>query len=104
MAILTTLPGDANVLDIQAERAARAEVRAAAGKGNSYVKLAAGYVAIKPELPIDLAIRLQDEDLKGALMGLLADPDDVDALLADGLSAEDLSAILTFITGKSLGE
>lgn len=104
MAILAKVPDGADVLDLGAGRAARAEARAAAGKGRSFLKLAAGFVEVLPEFPLTVADAFKAEDINAGLAGLLVDPTDLDALLADGLTAQDLEALTKFITGVSLGE
>lgn len=104
MSILTEAPAGAQILDLGAARAARAEARVAAGDSGSYLKLAAGYVAVKEEVALSTAFELQNGDIKGGLSGLLVDPTDVDALLADGLTTADFQAISKFIAGAGLGE
>ena len=103
MSILKEAPAGAKVLDLGAERVARAEARAAAGDGAPVLKLAAGYVEVRSEIPLSVAEDIQ-RDLKVGLAGLLVDPADVEALYADGLSTGDLEAITKFITGNTLGE
>ncbi len=103
MSILKDAPAGAKVLDLGAERAARAEARAAAGEGTPYLKLSAGYVEVKPEIPLVIA-ELVQVDLKRGLALILADPADIDALWGDGLSQDDIQAVMEFVTGKSLGE
>ncbi|MBC7594530.1 MAG: hypothetical protein H7288_11430 [Kineosporiaceae bacterium] len=104
MSILSEAPAGANVLDLGAARVARAEARAAAGLANPYIKLAAGFVEVRAEFDIGVALDFQAEDIKGGLTKLLVDPADVDALINDGLSAADLTAITEFVTGSTLGE
>lgn len=104
MSILLQIPSGARELDLGAARAARAEARAASGEGNPFLKLAAGYVEIKAEIALTVAFAFQNKDIKGGLEGMLVDPADVDALLADGLSSDDLKEISKFVTGASLGE
>jgi len=104
MAILSEAPIGAQILDLGAARAARAEARVAAGEGNPYLKLAAGYVEVKSEVALTVAFDFKNEDIKGGLAGLLVDPTDLDALLADGLTTTDLQEISKFIAGNSLGE
>jgi len=101
MAILSSAPESADVLDLGAARAARAEAR---GDAKQYIKLSAGFIEVRPELPIEAAFLFQAEDVRGGLALMLVDPADVDALMADGLSAEDLAEIAKFTTGKPLGE
>lgn len=103
MTVLLNAPEGAKVLDLGAERVARAEARAAAGVGAPFLKLAAGYVEIKPEMPLSVAEAVQT-DLKAGLAGLLADPSDIDALWGDGLSQDDIQAVMEFVTGRTLGE
>lgn len=104
MSILTEAPAGAQILDLGAARAARAEARVAAGEGNPYLKLAAGYVAVKAEFALTVAFDFKREDIEAGLAGLLVDPADLDALLADGLTAEDLKEITKLVTGTSLVE
>lgn len=104
MTILKKAPAGANVLDLEAGRVSRAEIRAGKGEGVPYLKLKAGYVQVKPEIPVSVALLLQAEEIAEALKVLLVDPADFDALLADGLTKEDLEGIAALITGKSLGE
>ena len=103
MTILKKAPAGAQVLDIGAGRAARAEARAAEGLGSPFLKISAGFIAIKAEIPVEVAYTLQS-DVKAGLAGLLVDPSDIDSLFADGLTKEDLEAITALITGKPLGE
>lgn len=100
MAIVSELPEGAEVLDLNAARVARAEARSS----KSFIKLAAGYVETKAEVPISAAFNIQSGDIAGALGELLADPKDFDALVADGLTSGDIEAITIFIAGKSAGE
>ena len=104
MAILSEAPEGSAVLDFGAARAARAEARAASGKGSSFLKLAAGYVEVLPEFPLSVADAFKAEDITAGLAGLLVDPTDVGVLMADGLTAQDLEALTKFISGVSLGE
>ena len=104
MSILKQAPDGATVLDLGAARVARAEARAAAGSTGSFLKLTAGFVEVKPEFSLTVAMDFEAEKLREGLAGLLADPADVDVLLADGLTKEDLKAIGEFITGAPLGE
>ena len=104
MAIVSDLPKGAEVLDLGAARAARAEARAADGKGSLFLKLSAGFVEVHPEIPLEAAFSFQSEDIRGGLALLLVDEADVDALLTDGLTAQDLEAVIKFASGKSLGE
>jgi hypothetical protein len=103
MSILKKAPEGSQVLDLGAARAARAEARAAAGEGDSYIKLSAGYVQVLPEVPISVAVILETGDIKAGLAGLLADPADIDALLVE-LTSNDVEALVKFITGTPLGE
>jgi hypothetical protein len=103
MAVLSSLPEGANVLDLDAERVARQEVRVAQGVGASFVKVSAGFIEVKPEIPLAAAYALKDEQIREGLGMLLADPADVDALWPV-LSAEDFQSLINFITGKTPGE
>jgi hypothetical protein len=102
MTILKAAPEGAKVLDLGAERAARAEVRAAEGEGVPYVRLSVGYVEVKAEIPLAVADLIM-VDTKAGLAGLLADPGDIDELYGE-ITTGDLGALTEFITGKSLGE
>ena len=104
MSILTDAPEGAKVLDLGAARVARAEARAASGEGNPFIRLAAGYVEVKPEVDLESATDFMSGNLRGGLAKLLADHDDVDALMAGGISKADLDEIMQFVTGKPLGE
>lgn len=105
MAVLTKAPEGANILDLEAGRIARAEARAAAGEGNPVLRLSGDrFVEVKAEFAIAVAIDFQNEDIKGGLAALLVDPADVEVLLEDGISKEDIAEIAKFITGLSLGE
>lgn len=103
MAILDTVPEGADVLDIPAAHKARAEQRAADGKGSPYIKLTPGYVAVVAEIPLQAAVDLQGERIAEGLAQLLADPADAAALLSE-LTAADVEALAQFITGNTLGE
>jgi len=102
MTILKAAPEGAKVLDLGAERAARAEVRAADGDGVPYLRLSVGYVEVKAEIPLVVA-DLMLVDTKAGLAGLLADPGDIEDLYGE-ITVGDLEALTEFITGKSLGE
>ena len=104
MAILAEAPEGSAVLDLGAARAARAEARAAAGKGNSFLKLTAGFVELRPEFPLSAAALFKAEDIRGGLAEILVDPADADVLLADGLTVGDVEALTKFIQGVTLGE
>ena len=104
MTILKKVPEGAQVLDLGAARVARAEARAAEGKGSIFLKLAVGFVEVKPEFAVTVAFDFKDERIKEGLEGVLVDPADVDALFADGLTGQDMEAISQFIAGKPLGE
>lgn len=104
MAILTDAPSNAVVLDLGAARAARQEARAAAGEANPVIKLAAGFVEVRPEIDVLCAEEFTAGRIKEGLARMLADPADVDVLVDGGISKEDVSAIMEFISGVSLGE
>ena len=104
MTILKKAPQGANVLDLEAGRLSRAEIRAGKGEGDPYLKLKAGFIQVKSEIPIVVAFLLEAEKIEEALKGLLVDPADLEALLADGLTKDDLEGISDLVTGKSLGE
>jgi hypothetical protein len=96
MAILKDAPEGAQVLDLNAARVARIEL--------SSKSLTAGYIETKAEVPLSAAFAINTGDITGALGQLLADPTDVDALIADGLTSGDIEAITIFIAGKPVGE
>jgi hypothetical protein len=100
MALLDKLPDGADVLDLGAARVARAEAR----KSASFIKLEAGFVEVNHEVPLEAAYLFQQEDIKKGLSLLLADPADVAVLFEAGLTAQDLEAIVQFVSGKQLGE
>jgi hypothetical protein len=102
LSILKAAPEGAKVLDLGAERAARAEVRAAEGDGVPYLRLSVGFVEVKAEIPLAVADLIM-VDTKAGLAGLLADPADIEALYGE-ITTGDLEALTAFITGKSLGE
>lgn len=104
MAILKDAPAGAQVFDLDAARAARAEARAASGAGNPFLKLAAGYVEAKAEVPLTAMDDFTAGNLSDGLAALVVDPADVQSLLADGLTTDDVAAILKFITGADSGE
>lgn len=99
-----TAPDGAQVIDLPAGRAARAEQRAKDGEGVPYLRLSAGYVALKPEVPITAAMAFTNGEIEAGLRLMLKDPADVDLLLSDGLTAPDIDSIGTRLTGRSLGE
>lgn len=103
MSILAEAPEGADVLDLGAARAARAEARAAAGKGAAVIKLSVGFVEILAEIPLGVATDLQDGRIREGLAGVLVDPDDIDALMAE-ITVNDTEALTKLITGESLGE
>ena len=104
MSVLSEAPAGSTVLDLGAARVARAEVRVAEGKASSFIKLAAGFVEVRAEFALATAEAFQAGQISVGLAGLLVDPADVDVLLADGLTAQDLEAVTKFIAGASLGE
>jgi hypothetical protein len=103
MAILRALPDNAVSFDLDAARVARAEARAAAGQGSQFIKVSAGYIEVKAEVPLEAAYLLQQENIKEGLGLVLTDPADVDVLWST-LSADDFKEIIEFISGKTVGE
>ncbi len=103
MAIVTDLPEDATVIDLDAARKARAEARAESAAPDTYIKLAAGYVPVKAEFSLSVIEHLRKGEVADALAALLTDPADADVLIADGVSAQDINVIMAFV-GSSLGE
>lgn len=104
MTVLTEAPEGVDIIDIDAARAARAEARAASGGKASYVKVGAGYVELKPEVDVLSAEDFSAGRIRVGLSKILADPEDIDTLVASGISAPDLDLIIKRITGQSLGE
>ena len=102
MSISKKAPEGSQVLDLGAARTARAEARA--GQSAPVIKLSAGYVEIKAEMDVLVAEDLVNGKISSALSRLLADPADVDALMAEGITDEDLQSIVEFAAGKKLGE
>jgi hypothetical protein len=104
MTIISELPKGAEVLDLEAARVARAEARSEQGLGKPFIKITAGYIEVQPEIPLEAAFKLGENDIRAGLSLILADPKDLDELLTAGVSAQDLEAIVNFVTGKPLGE
>lgn len=104
MSIRSEAPAGAQVLDLDAARAARAEARVAAGDVNPVIKLAAGFVDVNPEFDVLAAENFSKGDIRGGLTKILADPADIDELVKGGLSTDDLESIVKFVTGVELGE
>lgn len=102
MSILKKAPEGVEVLDLAPIRAARAE--ALTGQPLRVIKLEAGYVGVKAELDVMSADDFAAGHIKAGLAKLLADPADVDVLVKDGLTKDDLNTIVEFVTGNSLGE
>jgi hypothetical protein len=104
MAILNEVPEGSEVVDLGAARAAREEIRVAEGKSQAFLKLDAGYVQVKPEFSVMIAAHFERDEIVAGLAGLLVDPSDVEALIQYGLSKEDLTEIMKFLTGLTVGE
>lgn len=104
MAILSKVPEGASVLDLAPARAARAEARAESGAGNPLLKLAVGFVELRPEICVEAAALLAEGNLRGGLGMLLADPSDLDAIFNEGLTKEDVHTLTVFISGLTPGE
>ena len=102
MSILKKAPEGVEVLDLAPIRAARAE--ALSGKPLRMIKIAAGYVEVKAELDVMAADDFALNHIRSGLSKLLADPADVDVLVKDGLTKDDINTIVEFVTGNSLGE
>lgn len=102
MAILQTAPEGAEVIDIAAARAARAEVDATLPP--VLVKIDAGYVQLSREIDVLCADDFTDGHIRAGLAKILQDPADIDAIVSYGLSKDDLEQIVNYITGKTLGE
>lgn len=103
MAILSSAPEGARVLDLDAARAARAEARAASGQSLPVIKVAAGYVPVCAEIDIECVEDFTAGRFRDGLARLLSDPADVGVLI-DGLTKDDLETITKFVTGATLGE
>ncbi|MFF1633974.1 hypothetical protein [Leifsonia sp. NPDC058248] len=104
MTVLSEAPAGAQVLDLDAARAARAEARAAAGDPSPYIKVSGGFVAVRPEIDVLAAEDLQSGRLREGLSKLLADPADIDTLVAGGVTQADLELLTNLITGLTPGE
>lgn len=100
MAVFDSIPEGAEVIDLGAARAARAEAR----QTKTYIKVSAGYIEVKPEIALETADAFTEGRVREGIEAMLADPADVDVLYKDGLSTEDLQVIVEHISGKSLGE
>lgn len=104
MSILKKAPAGADVLDLGAARAARAEARSKDGKGNPFIKLSAGYVEVKAEVEVNVSLELTAGHIHEALTMMVVDPADAEVLLGDGLTAQDLNEMAQFSAGLTLGE
>jgi hypothetical protein len=102
MAILDKAPAGARVLDLEAYRAARAE--SLADVAPPVIKIAAGFVELRPDLDVLAADDFTTGKIRAGLAKILLDPADVDAIVDGGLTKPDLDAIVGFVTGHSLGE
>ncbi|NNC10697.1 hypothetical protein HII28_02190 [Planctomonas sp. JC2975] len=102
MSILSEAPDGAEVIDLAASRAARAEVDATLPP--VLLKIEAGYIQVKRDLDVLCAEDFTAGRFRTGLAKLLQDPADVDELVKRGLSKDDLSAIVAHVTGSSLGE
>lgn len=102
MSVLKTAPAGAAVFDLGAARVARAETQN--GEPKPLIKLAVGYVEVNPEFDVLAAEKFAVGQIRAGLSMMLADPADVDVLIAEGLSKNDLDAIGKFISGANLGE
>lgn len=102
MSILSEAPEGAEVIDLAAARAARAEVDATLPP--VLLKIEAGFIQLKRDLDVLAAEDFTDGHIREGLAKLLADPADIDELVKRGLSKDDLQAIVNHITGSTLGE
>jgi len=102
MTIQQQAPDGAQIVDLVAARAARAEVDASLPP--ALLKIDAGYIEIRREIDVLSAEDFTNGQFRAGLSKLLADPADVDELVAFGLSKGDLELIVNYITGKTLGE
>lgn len=102
MSILKTAPAGSTVFDLGAARVARAEARS--GEPKPLIKLSAGYVEVNPEFDVLAAEKFAAGQIRSGLAMMLADPADIDVLIAEGLSKNDLDAIGKFVAGANLGE
>ena len=104
MSVLKEAPQGSNVFDLDSERKARAEARAAAGEASPFIKLDAGYVELKPEIDALAAEDFTGGHIRAGLAKILADPTDVEEVVKGGFSRDDLQAVVKFLNGNSLGE
>lgn len=102
MTILTAAPDGAQVIDLVAARAAQAEIDATLPP--ILLKLDVGYVELKREFDVLCAEDFTGGRFTTGLSKLLADPADIDAISAYGLTKDDLKQITAYISGKTLGE
>lgn len=102
MTVLESAPDGAVILDLDKARVARAEL--AKDLPFRLIHLSAGYVEVKHEVDILCAEDFTAGRITDGLQKLLADPADIAAVIADGVTNEDFTAITAFVTGKSLGE
>jgi hypothetical protein len=102
MSLVKKVPFGAEILDLVGARTARAEARA--GQALPHIKIAGGYIPIQPEFDLTSSEALLKGDVRLGLERLLADPADVDLIMNGGLTGEDLSAIVKFVVGKTVGE
>ncbi len=100
MSIRKDAPEGAQILDLGAARAARSE----AGQTNPFLKLTAGFVEVRTEVPLTAMDAFTAGNLTRGLTSLLADPADATVLLEDGLTTADVAAIIRFISGLDQGE
>lgn len=102
MTVLQEAPEGAEVIDIASARAARAEIDATLPP--VLLKIDAGFVQLRRELDVLCAEDFTSGRFRAGLAKILADPADIDELVAFGLSRPDLEQIVNHITGKTLGE
>lgn len=102
MTVLQEAPEGAAVIDIVAARAARAEVDAQLPP--IFLKIDAGFIELRRELDVLCAEDFVDGRFRAGLSKILADPADVEPIVAYGLSSADLERLIEHITGKPLGE
>lgn len=102
MSILSEAPAGAEVIDLAAARAARAEVDAT--QPPVLLKIEAGYIQLKREVDVLCAEDFSEGHIRDGLSKLLEDPADIDELVKRGLSKADLEAIVNHVTGSTLGE
>lgn len=102
MSILSEAPAGAEIIDLAAARAARAEVDATLPP--VLLKIDVGYIQLARDIDVLCAEDFTEGHFRTGLSKLLADPTDIDAIITYGLSKDDLEKIIQYVTGVALGE